>query len=244
MASQTQENRIILAIEAIQSSQKLSRRKAAELYNVPETTLRHRINGMQPRDEIRANSYLLIFIEEDIIVKYILDLDKRGFLPRMAGVKDMANLLLESRGSRRVGKQWAYRFVKRHPELKTRFNRAYDFQRALCKDPELIAAWFRLMHNIKAKYGILDCDFFNFDETGFMMGMICICMVVTRADRRGRSKAIQPGNREWVTVIEYINCEGWCLPPFIMVQGAYHLANWYTDGDLPLDWAIKPTSNR
>jgi hypothetical protein len=96
---------------------------------------------------------------------------------------------------------------------------------------------------MRAKYGIHDCDFYNFDETGFMMGVICAAMVVTRADRRGRGKAVQPGNREWATAIECINGEGWCLPPFLIVQGSYHLANWYTEGELPLDWAIKPTSN-
>ena len=96
---------------------------------------------------------------------------------------------------------------------------------------------------MRAKYGIHDCDFYNFDETGFMMGVICAPMVVTRADRLGRGKAVQPGNREWATAIECINGEGWCLPPFLIVQGAYHFANWYSEGGLPLDWAIKPTSN-
>jgi hypothetical protein len=49
---------------------------------------------------------------------------------------------------------------------------------------------------MRAKYGILDCDFYNFDETGFMIGVICSGIVVTRADRRGRGKAVRPGNRE------------------------------------------------
>jgi uncharacterized protein YifN (PemK superfamily) len=35
---------------------------------------------------------------------------------------------------------------------------------------------------MRAKYGVLDCDFYNFDETGFMMGIIYTTMVVTRAD--------------------------------------------------------------
>ncbi len=30
------------------------------------------------------------------------------------------------------------------------------------------------------------CDFYNFDETGFMMGVICAGMVVTHAERHGR----------------------------------------------------------
>jgi hypothetical protein len=79
-----------------------------------------------------------------------------------------------------------------------------------------------------AKYGVLDDDLYNFDETGFMMGVITASMVVTRSDRHGKAKSIQPGNREWATVIECINAKGWCIPPFVIVQGAYHLANWTT----------------
>jgi hypothetical protein len=132
-------------------------------------------------------------------------------------VEDIANYILESRGGKRVGKLWAHRFVQRQPALKTRFNRVYDFQRALCEDPELIGAWFRLVKNMRAKYGVLDCDFYNFDETGFIIGVICLGMVVTRVDRRGRGKVVQPGNREWATAIAYINSEGWSIPLFLVV---------------------------
>ena len=107
----------------------------------------------------------------------------------------MVNTILASRGARHVGKQWSYRFVKRRPELKTRFSRAYDFQRALCENSDAMIAWFQLVLNMRNKYGILDCDFYNFDETGFMMGQICPGMVVTHSDRRGRGKVVQPGNR-------------------------------------------------
>jgi hypothetical protein len=68
------------------------------------------------------------------------------------------------------------------------FSRAYDYQRALYKDPDLINVWFRPVANMRAKYRIQDCDFYNFDEIGFMMGVICSSMVVTRADRCGRGK--------------------------------------------------------
>jgi hypothetical protein len=33
------------------------------------------------------------------------------------------------------------------------------------------------------------------------------------------------------------------VPPFLVVQGVNHLANWYTESGLSHDWAIKPTSN-
>lgn len=76
-----------------------------------------------------------------------------------------------------------------------------------------------------------------------MMGVICPSMVVTRTDRRGRGKTVQPGNREWATAIACISGDGFDVPPFLLVKGAYHLANWYSEGGLPDSWAIKPTSN-
>jgi hypothetical protein len=75
------------------------------------------------------------------------------------------------------------------------------------------------------------------------MGQIIPGIVVTRADRRGRAKGVQPGNREWAIAISCINGEGGSIPPFLIVQGTYHLANWYSETDLPYDWVIKPTNN-
>ena len=143
MQVQTQEARIILAIEAIQTSKrKLSRRKAAKIYDIPYSTLSDRMNGVTPIHDRRPAAQNLTELEEQVIVNYIFDLDSRGFSPRQADVEDMANYLRKTRRARPVGKLWTHRFIQRRPELKTRFNRVYDFQRALCEDPELIGAWF------------------------------------------------------------------------------------------------------
>lgn len=243
MPSQNNEASITIALSAIQKDPKLSIRKAAQLYSINRSTLAARMKGRRARNEVPANSMRLTVLEEETLLKFILDLDSRGFPPRLSGVEEMANLLLAERGGGRVGQNWASHFVTRQPDLKTRFNRPYDYQRALCEDPVIIDAWFKLVANMKAKYGIIDADFYNFDETGFMMGVISSSMVVTGAERRGKVKTVQPGNREWVTVIQGINAEGWVLPPFIVVKGSYHLGNWYTEGNLPTTWVIKPTDN-
>lgn len=127
-------------------------------------------------------------MEEKTIVQYILELCARVFHPRLYYVEDIANRLLRERDASPVGKRWAYNFVKRQPELRTRFTRKYDYQRAKCEDPKIIREWFTLVQNTKAKYGILDDDVYNFDETGFMMGVIIPTMVVTTSDGRGRAK--------------------------------------------------------
>jgi hypothetical protein len=99
MEIQTKEARIILAIEAIRNSKSLSQRSAVKIYKVPLSTLSDRIASRTYRPETKANGLKLTELEEGIIVRYILDLDSRGFAPRLTSVEDMANLLLESRGA-------------------------------------------------------------------------------------------------------------------------------------------------
>lgn len=53
----------------------------------------------------------------------------------------------------------------------------------------------------------------------------------------------QPGNRAWSTVIQAINSQGWAIPPFIILAAQNHLANWYTETNLPTDWVIATTDN-
>jgi hypothetical protein len=47
---------------------------------------------------------------------------------------------------------------------------------------------------MKAKYGILNDDTYNFNKAGFMIGMILTGAVVTSSERRGRLKSVQQGN--------------------------------------------------
>ena len=201
------------------------------------------MKGRTAKADSRTVAQNLTASEEEVLVRYILDLDSRGLSPSIDGVREMADQILGARSVRRVGKLWPNRFIQRRVELRTRFPRAYDFQRALCEDPDVLNAWFRLFTNMRAKYGILDCDLYNFDETGFMMGMIKPSMVVTRSDRRGKSKQVQPGNMEWATVISCIGADGFDVSPFILVPGQYHLSNWYTQTSMPASWVIKPTPN-
>jgi predicted XRE-type DNA-binding protein len=235
------ESRIILAIEAIQTTPRLTLRRAAKQFDVPRSTLSDRMAGKAPKADKTSGKPTLTSSEEEAIVQYVLQLDLRGFSPRRADVLDMADLLLGKRAKLRVGKNWTDRFITRRLELRTCFSRAYDYQRGLQEDPDVLNAWFCLVANMRAKYGIQDCDFYNFDETGFMMGMIRAQMVVTRLERIGRPKAIQPSNREWATAICSVAADGHVVPPFLCVVGRFHLAAWYSSGHIPANWVVKTT---
>jgi hypothetical protein len=243
MDSASKERQINLAVQAFKRDPNLSIRAAAKIYSVSHSTLATRLKGTSSRRDTIPNSRNLTDLEESTIVQYILDLDARSFPPRLCHVEDMANKLLTERDAPKVGKRWASNFVKRQPQLQTRFFRKYDYQRAKCEDAEIIRGWFSLVQNTITKYGISEYDIYNFDETGFMMGIISAGMIVTRVERRSNTKLVQPGNREWTTVIQGINSQGWAIPPFIIVAGKYHLSSWYQNSTLPKDWVIATSEN-
>lgn len=185
MSEPSKESRLLLAGKAYSGHSKSGYMPILRSRRVSETTLRRRIKGQPPLSERRPAIPKLTELEEKVILERILDLDPRGFALRIAGVKDMANFILVSQGRERVGRHWARRYIAQHSELSMRFNRGFE--------------------NMRAKYGVDDADIYNFDETGFMMGIISSHMVITHADGQGRSKTIQHDNREWATTIACIN---------------------------------------
>jgi hypothetical protein len=199
MGRSSNEGQLLLAVEAIRKSPKFGIKPIARIYNVPEATLRDRLRGVRSRRDIPANSRKLTNSEEEAIIQYILDLDLRAFPPRLSDVTDMANLLLAARNASSasdasqlppiIGVNWATNFVKRQPQLRTRSNRRIDYQRVQCEDPVQYNAWFNLVRNIIAKYGINASDIYNFDETGFAIGQIIVTrMVVTSVKRKERPR--------------------------------------------------------
>ena len=241
--SQNQEGRIQLTLRAYETKQFRSLRKAATAYNVNHHTLTDRAKGVIFRPEAQLNRQKLTQTEEKTIVRYILNLDSQGFAPRLCEVEDMANKILATRTEERVGKCWASRFVTRTDELKIAFNRAKDRQRVLQEDPEVISKWFQLVRETIDKYGVQPDDIHNFDETGFQMGVIGLMKVVTASERRTRPTLIQPGNREWVTVVQGICAAGYAISPFIIYKGRVYISAWYEETGIPYNWKFGVSEN-
>ena len=86
-------------------------------------------------------------------------------------------------------------------------------------------------------------DIYNFDKTGFQIGVISTAKVITGVERSNRPKSKQPGNQEWVTVIDYIRSSRWALPPVIIYKGKLYPNTWYIDAEQPQDWSIRVSDN-
>jgi hypothetical protein len=72
---------------------------------------------------------------------------------------------------------------------------------------------------MKAKYSITDKDMYNFDESGFLIGKISSQLVVTSSEKPRKRKKLQPGDREWTTLVQAIGATGKRIPPFLIFAG-------------------------
>jgi hypothetical protein len=119
--SPSREGKIDLALKSLQSNPCQSVRKLTTLYDVPQSTLRTRRNGTLPRNARPSVNLKLSSHEEQSLVQWILDLDRRGFPPQIIDVRRMAEALLRARGQNPppppLGQKWVSRFVKRQSEL-------------------------------------------------------------------------------------------------------------------------------
>jgi len=224
------EGRICLALQAYTNNHFPSLRATANTYEIPYESLRRRHLRVLLRASTPANSRKFTNDEEQILLRKILQLSTNGFPPQRAIVEEMANIMLDTKNPaspQKVGTKWVANFVKRHLELSSVYNRKFDIQRAEVEDLETISKWFKLVGDTIAKYGVLEEDIFNFDETGFQMGVISTSKVITTSDRKGRPRTKQPGNRKWVTAIEAISARGQAIAPFIIFDGKLHQATWY-----------------
>ena len=85
-----QENRMQMAIHVYRCEKIHSQSKAIKVFSVPMSTFQNWLKGMNPQSETRANGHKLTVLEEESLVKQLLDTDKQGFLIQPEYVRRMA----------------------------------------------------------------------------------------------------------------------------------------------------------
>ena len=242
------EGRLALASHSLKNNQVSSERRAAKLYKVSKTTLQNRRKGICPKKEAQVKNRLLLPYEERELINWIGSMQKRGFAPFLINVKEMAYALRKQRlgdSIKPIGECWVSRWLNKNPEVKMSLSRGRDYQRFKNENRREIEPWFQRVKDVIDNYHIDVNDVYNFDETGFAMGIICTSSsskVAVLSDTVGRVTVIQPGDRIWSTVIETVNALGWALPPFIILQGKSHLKYWY-DGLKTKQWKVTVSPN-
>ena len=78
---------------------------------------------------------------------------------------------------------------------------------------------------------------YNFNKSSFLIGKISLQLVVTGLEKPRKRKKLQPGDREWVTLVQGVRATGKVIPLFLILAGKVLISNWFTE-DLPRDWVI------
>ncbi|KAK3934642.1 hypothetical protein QBC46DRAFT_215972, partial [Diplogelasinospora grovesii] len=93
-----QEDRIQLAIKALNAGQVPSVRQAAHLFSVPRSTLQLRVNGKPARKDSKVHMQRLNPQEANSIEKAIYQLDAWGWSMSIAAIEQLATELLIAKG--------------------------------------------------------------------------------------------------------------------------------------------------
>jgi hypothetical protein len=124
--------------------------------------------------------------------------------------------------------RWAKRWLKRNPELYLRRQRSLDLNRAIAHDKEAIFKWFNSLIKLIELHGITAADTWNFDETGFRIGIGKDQWVITFEPHR-RVYLATPDDRTTLTMTECVNADGSAIKPIVIIEGAVLLERYFTD---------------
>lgn len=163
-------------------------------------------------------------------MEYVSQMQAWGWPARVEQVRFMAeDILTQKHGSpQTISKNWPQRFLDRHSQLKTKYLPPLDKERALAQDPRILAGWFDLYQRVKKEYNIKDENTYNMDEKGFQQGVTGkIKVMISKYEKN--EYITQPGNREWVSLIECVSLDGRVLPPYIIFKAKQYQQCWFEE---------------
>ena len=226
------EERITNVIAAIQTRNGAKRAQIAREFNVPLSRLRSRINGSPSKSAVRGLHNRALKPDQEAALRiYLIRLDRLGIPASLNMVERTANTILRQDhqnllSAPTVGYHWAKRWLDRQPDLFKAKRKPLQVERKNAQDPVVLMAHFTRYKEVVEKYGLLPSEIWNFNETGFRIGMARTDYVVTIDPRRAiRSK--DPGNRKSLTSVEAINGVGRSIPPILILTGINLLAPFF-----------------
>lgn len=239
----SEEERMLAALEEKRLNPSTTFIDLSTRYAVPYSTLKHRFNGRLSKAEYSAAMQRLSPPEEDAIVRWIEQLIDWGFPPTVSQLTDLTNSLLHDRGdSSSVHYGWHADFLERHPKFKLKWSKALDACRKDAHSEEIVTRWFDLYKETVDKYNIKQENQWNMDEKGFAMGVLNSQKVVClKSDLK--KYALQPGSREWVSLIEAVSAIGKKLSIYCIFSAKHPKLDWMDELQNPELVTVKVTQN-
>jgi DDE superfamily endonuclease/Tc5 transposase DNA-binding domain len=209
--------------------------KVARAYGVDRQRVVRRLKGIGGRTSRKPVNYKLSVVQEAALIQYIHTLDGIGIGVRPEQLVTTANLILREDHTGDgippvVGERWSHHFFKRHSILNMMKQKPIKLTRKAAHDPVLIADWFNRFKALQDEFGVVREDIWNFDETGFRIGVGRNQWIVTTCTSK-RSYRTTNGTWTLITSVEAISAGGAVINEMLIIPGKRYLEGWYPDLD-------------
>ena len=146
----------------------ISLKKAAQRRGIPRSTLQGRMKGAEAKKDVEQPYQRLTKTQEDRLCQWLLRQEALGFALSHRQFRHAVDSLLSQQGEiEAVGKKWVSRFIKRHPEIKTKIGKVQESARFDAFTPKAVNWYF----DIREQFGwIKPENIVNVDEGGIMAG--------------------------------------------------------------------------
>jgi transposase len=228
LENKTADERIALALAAIlkegfRPSRRLiySFRAAAKTFKIPKTTLVYWFNGRQTQEEAHKKDRRLTPAQEDVLAEWIKEKGRRNVPLNLGAAAQHAKAI----SGVDIGESWVRRFRVRRKDLKANWTTGLEKCRAQALNPKTTADFYQVFHELVTTYNIKPQNIYNPDEKGAQMGVGKSIQALVDRDQAS-AKVVEDGNRELVTIIEYVCADGTSLPPNIIFKGTRRDLEW------------------
>ena len=239
-SASNQEQNVQLAVASKEQKKFRSLRQSASFYNVPKSTTTYRANGRVPRHKVNHAQRRLTIEEEEVVVKWIKNLQRQYLSPNYIQAQVVVTSLLRAKGDfQPLGVHWITNFHKRHPEISAGKSRKMEMSRLESLDTAIVNSFFNEITTLQTQYQIPWSQVYNMDEKGFQMGQNVGDYVLFNA-LQGPPIAPSTSISKWVTAVECISATGTILPPLIIYIGQEPSDHWFPTDliERAKDWQI------
>ena len=202
-----EEDLLAKALDAYNTREFSSLRKAADHYRVSYSKLRGRKNGQTSLSDRPTTNNALNSNQENALISWIELLNSCYTPPTAKDIEIAANRLLKIAGSERVvSSMYSYRLIQRlPPHIKLITQKPKESLRIQAEDPGVISYWYDRLAYLYREHDFEPHEIYNWDETGFQIGEGLNQHVISTRE----TASIATGDRgETITGIECIAADG------------------------------------
>ena len=195
----------------------MSLRKAAEMFQVPKSTLYDRVTGKVKFGARSGPDPYLTNEEEEELLNFLLKCSDIGYSHSRKQVISIVQQVVDGKRIQTVvSNGWWERFCQRHPQVTLRAPAPLSYSRAVSSDRESLNNYFDLLEETLHANNIFNkaTNIFNVDESGFPLNPKSLKVFSHKGAKN--PSYLTSDCKSQVTVLVCTSAAGYALPPFII----------------------------